>query len=46
MYSGLTSQEILGLEIGKDTLFLYEDQGRLPGRDDSPRFDLNLADGQ
>ena len=46
VYSGLTSQEIFGLGFGEDTLFLYEDQNQLPGKEHSPRFDINFADGE
>lgn len=46
MYSGTTTREVLGLGFGEQTTFLYEDQAGLPGKDKSPVFDVNLADGE
>ena len=46
IYSGLTSRESLGLESGRDPMFIYEDQDGRPGKALSPRFPINTADGE
>ena len=46
MYSGMTSGEVLGLELPRGPFFLYEDHKGLPGNPGSPRFDANADDDE
>ena len=44
MYSGLTSGEILGMELPRGPFFLYEDHQGLPGVPGSPHFNADADD--
>ena len=46
LYSSRTAREILGLEVSSSPQFIYEDQNDQPGKHKSPRFSVNMADGQ
>ena len=40
------SREVMGLEIGEQFTFLYEDTEGRPGHGASPKFDFRLNDGE
>ncbi len=46
MYSGATSKESLGLDISEEPRLIYADQNGLPGIGGSPRFRVNMVDGE
>ena len=46
IYDGSLTRQVLGLEIGNQSMLLYEDQDGRPGFNQLPRFKVNMADGQ
>ena len=46
IYSGQTSRKTLAFEISSSPYLLYEDYNGAPGADGSPRFSVNMADGE
>jgi len=46
IYDGVLAREVMGLEIGDRSTFLYEDHEGRPGFEHSPKFSVNMADGR